>query len=269
MKFLIQKCNGEIKHDFAFTLLESIRFRNWLTNRKDVMVRFVDTDLETDAISRLRPSPLKAIHRNYVPIGSVEFVTFFLEKFYGLTPKPINVPQELYSYAGRDIWNGNHLFLDNTGGKFFVKSADRIKGFSEVVECRTDNFTTTFSPNIPIGNYQYSNYVSGIVSEWRAFVYEGKLVGLQNYSGEFTKFPTVGKINEMIKKYKSAPIAYTLDVGIINYGYHQQTIVIEVHDFFSCGLYGFADHAILPNMFYKWFWQYIQREMVEQKREKI
>lgn len=41
------------------------------------------------------------------------------------------------------------------------------------------------------------------------------------------------------------------------------------HDFFSCGLYGFANHAIYPNMLYQWFWQYIQREMVEQKREKL
>jgi hypothetical protein len=69
----------------------------------------------------------------------------------------------------------------------------------------------------------------------------------------------------MIKAYKSAPIAYTLDIGITDY----DTIVIECHDFFSCGLYGFANHAIYPNMLYKWFWQYIQREMVEQKREKL
>lgn len=26
-----------------------------------------------------------------------------------------------------------------------------------------------------------------------------------------------------------------------------------VHDFFSCGLYGFADHNILPYMFKDWF----------------
>lgn len=77
-------------------------------------------------------------------------------------------------------------------------------------------------------------------------------MGLQNYSGEFTKFPSVNKINAMIKHYKSAPIAYTLDVGVNDNG----TFVIEVHDFFSCGLYGFSNYAILPNMYYRWFNEY-------------
>jgi hypothetical protein len=264
MKFLIQKCNGEITHDFAFTLLESIRFKNWLTNTANIKVRYVDIDPTTDSIRHLRPCVFKPIHRNYVPIGSVEFVSFFLEKFYGLTPKPINVPRELFNYAGRDVWNGHHLFLENTGGKFYVKSNDRIKGFSDVIDVRTNNFETTYSLGIPIGNYQYSNYIT-IDSEWRAFIYKGKLVGLHNYCGEFTKFPNVEKIKEMIKAYKSAPIAYTLDIGVNDFN----TFVIEVHDFFSCGLYGFADHAILPNMFYQWFWQYIQIQMVEQRREKL
>jgi len=50
---------------------------------------------------------------------------------------------------------------------------------------------------------------------------------------------------------------------------YNETFVIEVHDFFSCGLYGFADHSIYPNMLHRWFWQYIQREMVEQRPEKL
>lgn len=32
MKFLLQTINKEIKHDFSFTLLESIDFQNWLKN---------------------------------------------------------------------------------------------------------------------------------------------------------------------------------------------------------------------------------------------
>jgi hypothetical protein len=61
----------------------------------------------------------------------------------------------------------------------------------------------------------------------------------------------------MIKKYKSAPIAYTLDVGVND---KDGTFIIEIHTFFSCGLYGFVNHAILPNMFYQCFQEYIQKE---------
>lgn len=57
----------------------------------------------------------------------------------------------------------------------------------------------------------------------------------------------------MIKQYITAPIAYTLDVGISD----GKTVVIEVHDFFSCGFYGFSDHTIIPFMFSRWFIEYI------------
>jgi len=80
------------------------------------------------------------------------------------------------------------------------------------------------------------------------------LVGLQNYTGDFTMFPNVNKINEMIQTYKSSPVAYTLDIGIND----KDTFVIEVHDFFSCGLYGFSNHKILPFMFSKWFNNHIK-----------
>lgn len=147
-------------------------------------------------------------------------------------------------------------------GKYFVKSNSKIKGYKEVIElnCRE-------ALPLPAGEYQVSEYMNGIDSEWRVFVYQGKLVGLQNYSGEFTKFPYVGLIKEMISSWKSAPIAYTLDVGVgreifdKKYGFHlyNETFVIECHDFFSCGLYGFADHAIYPNMLYRWLKEYINK----------
>jgi len=256
MKFLIQKCNGKVTHDFSFTLLESIRFKNWLTKNNDIKVKFVDTDPEAKEID---PTILKPMHRNYVPIGSVEFVSFFLEKFYGLTPKPVNVPEELFHhiYSRRPIINGNHKDLEDRKGMWFIKSNDKIKGFSEIL--RLDDKHVW---NIPAGNYQISEFIS-VQSEWRAFIYKGKLVGLQNYCGEFTVFPDPVEIKRMIKAYKSAPVAYTLDVGVNDH----HTFVIECHDFFSCGLYGFSDHTVLPNMFYRWFWQYIQIEMVKQKQD--
>lgn len=254
MKFLIQKIGGNVRHDFTFTLLESIRFQNWLRNEEEIKVKFIDTPEIKEPDDIYPPIPFKSFHEKYVPVGSVEFVSEFIEHFYGFTPKPINVPQELFSFADRYIINAGAEYFHHCG-KMFIKSNDKIKGVCGIVNQNEPI-------NLPAGNYQYSQIIT-IDSEWRAFVYNGKLVGLQNYAGEFTKFPNVGVIKEMIKAYKSAPIAYTLDVGVQEFN-HNKTFVIEVHDFFSCGLYGFADHAIYPNMLYKWFWQFIQREMVNQ-----
>lgn len=244
MKFLIQKIDGEVKHDFSFTLLESIRFRNWLDNIDKTKYRFFDTD-ENGIDFAFKP-----FHRHYVPVGSVVFVTAFIRRFYGLEVKPLNVPMELFPFAKREIYNrtiyGNEEPFP-ASGKIFIKSNDKIKGLSGI-------FTQANPIKLPAGNYQFSEKIT-IDSEWRAFVYNNELVGLQHYLGEFTLFPDVMTIKNMISKYSSAPVAYTLDVGINDNG----TFVVEVHDFFSCGLYGFADHAKYPIMLYRWFKEYINK----------
>jgi len=265
MKFLIQKINGKVIHDFSFTLLESIRFNNWFHNNNDMKFKFVNT-FDVIEPSDIYPMPFKPYHKEYIPIGSVDFVIDYLMHFYNLNPKPINVPKELFhhpsfDFTNRHIFNGNHMDLEDLKGKYFLKSNDSIikKNNTYIANCPDMS-------NIPAGNYQISEFID-IESEWRAFVYQGKLVGLQNYTGDFTKFPSVFKINEMINAYKSAPIAYTLDVGVGAEMYDNdnglflgnETFVIECHDFFSCGLYGFADHNILPNMFNRWFNEYIKK----------
>jgi hypothetical protein len=226
MKYLIQTIDEKVKHDFSFTLLESIEYQNWLRNDNSFSAVLSDNILIP----------------NLIPIGNVEFVCNYLNKYYGLIPKPKNIPIELmaYNFTGRTVINGTEKDIN---GKQFVKSNDKIKSFTEI--CKT----------APKGNYQISELIN-IESEWRAFVYEGKLVGLQNYSGKFDVFPDVNKIQEMILAYTSQPVAYTLDVAISN----SNTVIIEVHDFFSCGLYGFSNHTILPFMFSKWFNSFIHNK---------
>lgn len=227
MKFLIQTINGKVKHDFSFTLLESIEFQNWLRNDKSIEVYFTDDSTIPDCI----------------PIGSVEFVSKYISDYYGLIPKPKNIPIELMNekWTGRNIINGTEKDII---GEKFVKSNDKIKAFTKICKIA------------PEGNYQISDLID-IESEWRAFVFEGKLVGLQNYSGSFDIFPNVDKIKAMINAYKSQPISFTLDVAISN----NDTVIIEVHDFFSCGLYGFSDLKILPFMFSKWFYSFVRQNV--------
>ena len=250
MKFLIQKCNKKIQHDFSFTLLESIRYLKWLGD-VDVKVKYIDF---IDAENENWNWWFSPFHEHYIPIGSVEFVTAWFKRFHDHKPKPINVPEEIINFptmqvdfCGRKVINGNHMDLEDLKGKWFVKSNDHIKGFALPIDRSYGE--------LPAGHYQMSELID-IDSEWRAFVYQGKLVGLQNYSGDFELFPNTFTIKQMINAYKSAPVAYTLDVGV-TYA-HSTTRIIEVHDFFSCGLYGFADHKILPYMHSRWHYEYLK-----------
>jgi len=211
MKFLIQTIDGKIVHDFSFELVEAIKYQNWFNGFQEHEFVLSEKVLEIDA----------------VPVGTVEFVLGFLGNK-NIVLKPLNVPESLFKYAGRKIKNGTEK---NVTELSFVKSNDCIK------------FYTKFTSNPPEGNYQISEVVD-IESEYRCFVFHNELVGLQNYSGSFEKFPCVETIKEMISDYKNSPVAYTLDVGINKTG----TFAVEVHNFFSCGLYGFSDKTVYPQM---------------------
>ena len=230
MKFLIQTVNKKITHDFSFTLLESIKYNNWLNNSNDIKYKTIE----------YKDFNFKDFHKKYIPIGSVEFVCDFLKHFYNKVPKPKNVPKELFGFANRFIFNTDNTVM----GDYFIKSNDVIKSHLNGIY---GNDKTLIS-----GSYQCSDIIE-IKSEWRCFVYKNELVGLQNYSGDFTIFPDVDKINGIIKNYNNSSISYTLDVGINDTG----TFIIEIHDFFSCGLYGFANYKILPYMFSRWFYEYL------------
>lgn len=222
IRFLIQTIDNKVKHDFSFTLIESINYNNWI--------------FEDSFEYRLTNNKF---YSNYVPIGSNEFVQDYIYKYFKKSIKPKNISEELldFYFTGRKVLNGTEKDIVS---EKFVKSNDKIKSFTNI--CKS----------APIGNYQISDVVE-FESEYRCFVYRKELVGVQCYLGDFTIFPNVNKIKEMIRAYKNSPIAYTLDVGIAN----NDTLIIECHDFFSCGLYGFSNHKILPYMFSNWFCYFI------------
>ena len=229
MKFLLQTKNKKIIFDGQFTLLESLNFMNWLSRSNDYKVTYTDKLLYKKSWTKC------------IPVGSVEFVSDFLYLYHGKDVKPINVPEELIKFANRNIINGTEKDII---GEKFVKSNDKIKTF------------TNICTEAPVGNYQISDLID-IDSEYRCFVYNKELVGVKHYSGDFTMFPDIIKIKEMISEYKSAPIAYTLDIGINKDG----VFVIEVHDFFACGLYGFQEHKTYIQMLSRWFYEYIKKTL--------
>ena len=100
--------------------------------------------------------------------------------------------------------------------------------------------------NSPEDSYSKKFMVSEkieIESEWRCFVHNKTLVDVCRYAGEFDKIPDRKIIEKMIDAYQNCSPAYTLDVAVLTTG---ETVVIEVHNFWSCGLYGFpADERIL------------------------
>lgn len=207
--------------------------------------------------------------------------------------RPINVPEELCPtlYSGRVIYNVHSddeaiqlcKKLTNSGKlcqRWHIKDIDVIKHpdnhFYDIIqdlrggmmtcECRIgedgQSVTKVFDYDAAkkfVGK-QISTVVPDIVSEWRIFVdkkdLRGPVVGCENYTGDPIMFPRRDRIMQFIDAYKSSPEVYTLDVMVDSHG---NTWVLECHEFFSYGLYGF-EYISIPYMINR-AWQAIKHRL--------
>lgn len=233
MKFLLQK---DILLDFIFTLQKAKEWWDWW-RPEDKVVEFVGSGCSKDIC----------------PVGSLEFCLDYY-KALGISLRPKNIPQELSLFTGGVwrmqsgdeplvspdlIWPGHQEFI-KSDTKFKYPGNGLYESFSEFKK------TKYYDPN---DTYQVSRYIPDIVNEWRIFVYNGEVLDCKCYFSDSPldiKVPNRERVLEMVKKIDLP--AFTLDLGCSK---SMKDILIEVHDFFSCGLYGFADYNKLPYMFFR------------------
>jgi hypothetical protein len=240
--FLIQSTSNSLVSIDSLALIDAIGYYNFLYGHRE--------DIET---YKYCISKTPEVQRQYVlstiPVGTIEFVQEFLKKYYNIPSiQPINIPEELnkYDFLKRTITT--YTGTEDLGHtEVFVKSKDRLKGICDIMPYEAVDRVK--EPVI------ISEVLEDIKSEWRGFVHNKKLVGLNNYLGDFTIFPDVSIINKMIAEYKNSPPSYTIDVAVCEHG----TVLLEVHNFISCGLYGFNEHKLLPLMTING-WNYMLKE---------
>lgn len=252
-KFLLERVGKNLIFDFEREVENAKSYADW---RQDPMeIIYSDDDGNVPELSN---------PKDYVSVGSIEFVSEYVKKYFpdhtrGLIP--INVPECLFKYAGREIMNvpssGLENGLPNTfGNKIYRKSNLIIKD--------ENNGLMDNTSNVELKDCQVSSYVDNIISEWRVFVFKNEVQQVCFYGGgDPLVFPDPSRIKKMIEVFRpEAPAAYTLDVftketeaasGLR----FNETYVMECHRFFSCGLYGFADYAKLPYMFSQTFYEMI------------
>lgn len=241
--FNIQTINGEIKHDFAFQLAEAVNYQNWYYDQ--VVHEIIKSEHVLD-------------DPTVIPVGSLDFVFMHLNKHYEVQEKdiqPINIPTDLMKFAflKRECAYLKREEIEQKNDFLFIKSASRYKSFLEV--------TASFD-SLPDDTFLVSEHIE-IESEWRFFVNSGELLSMHHYLGDFTQTPDFELVKRMVQAYKSAPTFYTLDVGVNKKG----TFVIEVHPIVSCGLYGFQNNRLLPQMTMNGF-QYMKEQALLKMKER-
>lgn len=227
MRFLLESVKGPAglfpRYDFVYPFIEAVRFHNWQCGE------------EMDEAVFLECPKSGYLATNCIPVGSVEFCLDWYRRMGVYTVPPLNIPECLDPLVRRRVLRTNDLKEDGT--KYFGKSMTVIKSGK-------NGWYTEYHDNEPM---LFTNEIKNICSEWRLFVCDGEILGLKCYMGqEFT--PPDKKYCEAVVDAVSKNDrlrAYTLDVLVLENG---DTDILELHDFFACGLYGFSDPAAIRKM---------------------
>lgn len=238
--FLIQaqiaKKNNLIPaQEFGYETIKSIDYYKWWDKDSRYNYSLYEKFSVEKKENHSNIFPQNYLTPEYIPVGSVEFVLEFIKQCYRVdSVTPLNIPLELYKFANRKLKIiKNSEFFDHLSPdkEYFIKSATKIKGYTNFV-------SLSDKVHVPDDLYLVSEVID-IKSEWRCFVKDGELLDIKCYSGNPFIMPSIEIIKEMISEYKTCPPAYTLDVCLDSNG---GTSIIECHNFFSCGLYGFNDY---------------------------
>ena len=211
-------------------ILSAIDFYNWWIGNGE---KFCDT------VFRRNDSFSKAeLTKECIPFGTVEFcLTWYRRMGCGLV-RPLNIPKPLWPYVRRGICEGAEIPPD---GKFYMAKDVNVIKAPWNRRLRSDSGDDTGGKVM-----QFTEWRNDIESEWRLFVYRGKVHGVQRYIGEpWSRMPDREYCENVAKVFGEQNPAFTLDVFVRKNG---ETDILEVHDFFACGRYGFDDPIVFLNM---------------------
>lgn len=174
--------------------------------------------------------------KNNLFVGSVEFMR---EVFNRIGLSDVRLPKNSNRECKIITLSEAHEISINK--KIFIKPLE-IKLFSGLV---LDGMQNSCLVNLPSDTMvmSYDVFDSEIVSEWRLYVHNNKLIDSRNYSGEFIISPNYEyAMNVISNNIGIFPCSYTVDIGILK---NNENVVIEFNDMWSIGNYGIPNDIYL------------------------
>jgi hypothetical protein len=147
-------------------------------------------------------------------------------------PPPLDYPDDLQYMLGRKITKYCLNDIQTRSG-IFIKPV-RHKLFTGFMMSGSFDDTIRLAPYSPDTEVWVSPIVD-FISEYRCYILKKEILGVHYYRGDWSKAPDRKTIENAISAWKSQPVAWTLDVGVISDG---RTLLVEVNDGYSIGNYG-------------------------------
>lgn len=199
---------------------------------KDLIIRNHDIYEEMTLGDLFQKKKETIQYRRALPLGTVEFVNAYLNKFYDI---PVIYPIEIPLVLRSDYFLKRQYRIVDTidvprEGRWFVKDVSRLKSMTFIGEMQDNdqvlnNFTT----------YQVSEIIN-ILAEYRVYVVDGRIYAVNYYNGDPCSLPDmelVTRANMLWSTQQDYPKSYTMDIAVTPRG----TCILECHVPFACGLY--------------------------------
>jgi hypothetical protein len=185
--------------------------------------------------------------RDALVVGGILPVRTAVERLGGNTPANMDYPDCLWPYLHRGLrratlQDAHRLCVDDkVEPPVFIKPVTGHKEFDGHTLSRFRDLirTAAWVTQAPETEVWISEVVE-FVTECRYFVSRGKVVGVGFYRGDPLQLPNGSVVAEAVKVYEAtgeAPVAYTIDFGVLNTG---ETALVEVNDGFAFGCYGLS-----------------------------
>lgn len=230
------------------TIYDNIQFHNWFydENIKGYFSDIANTDRVSDTLQDYYMGNSRVVKStNIIPVGGLNFVSAYLGKHI----KPIDISGVDRKFTGREIqilsYDEMTAYLDRNGPRF-IKSATKCKEFPAGKYDK--NSIESIEKSINYLHKSHKFMVSELIhllAEWRLFIHKGKILDCKQYMGSWESRFDEAFVKEMVASIPKSIIpytSYTVDIGLAD---TNSTVLIEAHNFISCGLYGF-EH---PNLY--------------------
>lgn len=185
-----------------------------------------------------------ALIRTNLFVGSVEFMAEVFNRI-GVTPEFSLLPDRpFYIMSAGQVRDA--ILADKKPR--FVKSVKNKVLSGVLLELDWVSILNSVSDDTTLMVYEP---LPRIISEWRIYVHRGQMIDSRNYSGDFKISPDYTyAMNKITKLKDTAPIAYTLDVGVLENG---STTTIEFNDMVHIGNYGIENTQYLSALRDRYF----------------
>jgi hypothetical protein len=205
---------------------------------------------------------IKRIQRRNLPLSEMTFIAGDMDAMHGAMrqlnigiPAPNDYPESLAPYLHRKVWKSTLAKIEQhvlgaSGAPVFIKPASLRKDFTGIVVGSSSGFA-----RVGAVSRRQEVWCSEVVmwkSEFRLYVIENDIVGVDHYAGDPNATLDMHTVNQALLAYRQsgeAPSAYGIDFGVLSSG---ESALVEANDGYALGAYNVAAKPYTDLLIRRW-----------------